>query len=750
MSKQDPAAVADRDDLLRRYGHLYGDLGLAIAFTSGIDGVAAKRCTTKGWQHTEPLADAEAGERVLARRGRRANPVVVLKQSGLIGVECDTRERLEQIESLDLPATVTVQSSEAYKRHYWFKPSSDALEYVAFRFEAKITADKGRYLALPPAIHPSGGIYAFVNSPEDTEIAVLPRAKYDELVALASETRARSEGGHDRFDVEHMLEGADAGERDESAYRYACSMRARNLPKGEALALMEQVWTAMEQPAGDEYPLDRALEKVHRAWEQFNAGPGSTGKRKLPPPAAPLKVARELLRYRYDHDSTPTLRHWRGGWHEWRGSRWVEVENRTIEKVAYEYTENAVYVKKDEFMPWSPKRSTIDDLLDALVAPVHLRETVEMPSWLDGTKYDGSIVAVENGLLDVPTRTLREHTPQFFNSVGVPFEYEPAAQQPKRWLAFLHQLWPDDEASAATLQEWFGYIISGRTDLHKILLMVGPTRAGKGVISRMLGALIGRNNVAAPTLSSLQKNFGLQPLLGKALATVADVRLNQRDAMTVVERLLSISGEDLITVDRKYRDPWTGQIPVRFMLLSNELPQFGDASAAIAGRFVTLTLTQSFLGREDYGLEQSLYEELPGILNWALDGLARLGQQGAFTRTATTDEVMSELIALASPVAEFVRDCCVIGLEHEVPCDLLYDAWCEWAMYNGHAKKSNSVFGRDLRAAIRGISRGQRGPLEDRHTVYAGVDLTDRVKRGVVQRGDGQMTVDFSEVRRPK
>ena len=34
-------------------------------------------------------------------------------------------------------------------------------------------------------------------------------------------------------------------------------------------------------------------------------------------------------------------------------------------------------------------------------------------------------------------------------------------------------------------------MISGRLDLHKILLLVGPTRAGKGVIARVLGALIG-------------------------------------------------------------------------------------------------------------------------------------------------------------------------------------------------------------------------------------------------------------------
>ena len=84
-------------------------------------------------------------------------------------------------------------------------------------------------------------------------------------------------------------------------------------------------------------------------------------------------------------------------------------------------------------------------------------------------------------------------------------------------------------------------MISGRLDLHKILLLVGPTRAGKGVIARILGALVGAENVAGPTLSSLNGDFGLAPLLGKTLAVVSDARLNGRGAHVVVERLLSIS-----------------------------------------------------------------------------------------------------------------------------------------------------------------------------------------------------------------
>jgi len=218
------------------------------------------------------------------------------------------------------------------------------------------------------------------------------------------------------------------------------------------------------------------------------------------------------------------------------------------------------------------------------------------------------------------------------------------------------------------LGEWFGYVLSGRTDLHKILLMVGPTRGGKGVIARILTALIGRKNCAGPTLNSLSGEFGLAPLIGKPLAVISDARFAGKDASVVVERLLSIGGEDTLTVNRKYRDQWTCKLPTRLHVLSNELPKLGDASTAIVGRIVLLLLSQSWLGREDHELESALQQELTGILNWSLDGLHRLTvNQGRFTRVPSADEAIIAMRDLASPVAAFVREAATSTSKRRLP-----------------------------------------------------------------------------------
>jgi putative DNA primase/helicase len=191
----------------------------------------------------------------------------------------------------------------------------------------------------------------------------------------------------------------------------------------------------------------------------------------------------------------------------------------------------------------------------------------------------------------------------------------------------------------------------------------------------------------------------------------------------LVERLLAISGEDTITVNRKYREQWSGKLPSRFVLISNELPHFGDAAGAIVGRFVVLLLTRSWLGTEDRDLESALHAELPEVLNWTLDGLDRLARQGRFTNPPSSDEAVVALMDLASPVAAVVRDRCARGLGEQVGCTALFDAWKSWADENGHKPGSVQVFGRNLRAVVPGLRVARPRDDGERERVWRGVRL---------------------------
>src|SRR5262249_34336406 len=151
--------------------------------------------------------------------------------------------------------------------------------------------------------------------------------------------------------------------------------------------------------------------------------------------------------------------------------------------------------------------------------------------------------------------------PSFFCTYALDYDFSPDAPSPTAWLKFLDELWPEDEQSRKTLQEWFGYLLTPDTRQQKIAFLLGPPRSGRGTIARVIRSLIGHTNVAGPSLSGLGTNFGLWTMIGKPVAIIGDARISRRsDAAAIVERLLNISGEDAVDIDRKNLPLWTGKL----------------------------------------------------------------------------------------------------------------------------------------------------------------------------------------------
>jgi putative DNA primase/helicase len=489
----------------------------------------------------------------------------------------------------------------------------------------------------------------------------------------------------------------------------------------------------------DRLGVDTSAQRHESAVSEFGALPESgmapsyntAGGPTVLDPAAPLSSAKQLVRAQYSRGDLRTLHRHGGEFWEWTGTHYAAVADAEMRAAAYRFLDGAVrHVKGGALEPFNPNRSSVSDTLDALSAAVQLRGALRPPSWFgaadSGDPPAAEITACDNGLLHLPTRRLLPHTPRLFNQYALEYSYQADAPAAIEWPRFLHMLWPDDAESVGTLQEIFGLLLTADTRYQKLFLLVGPKRSGKGTIARVLSALLGEANACAPTLAGLGTNFGLQPLIGKLLAIIGDARLSGRaDVSVIAERLLSISGEDNITIDRKYLDAWTGKLPTRFLLMSNELPRLSDASGALASRFILLQLRHSFYGREDMGLTARLLSELPSILNWALAGLDRLRARGYFVQPASARQAVDELEELASPIGAFLAARCIVGTDERADCDAMYTEWVGWCREQGRAHAgSKPIFSRDLRAAVSGLQTTQaRGAGGDRRRVFHGVGL---------------------------
>jgi len=471
----------------------------------------------------------------------------------------------------------------------------------------------------------------------------------------------------------------------------------------------------------------------------------------------PHRLARLYVKRHGSRDNELTLRNWRDEWHRWDGEAYRVVagpevraeitrlakaefddENRAaIEAYNQKKIAGGIPPESDKGPPSCRKVRTglVANVALALASECLLPGSRTQPTWLDG---DGPFPATEvlvtaTGLVHLPSLVagrpcLLRPTPALFSGNALPFGFDPAAECPE-WVRFLGTLWPDDQPSIDTLSEWFGYCLLPDTRQHKLLMLIGPPRSGKGTIARVLRGTVGEQNLASPTLASLAGPFGLWPLLGKLVALVADARLSGRtDSIAVVERLLSISGEDPQDVARKNLPTLAGvPLPVKFVVMTNELPNMRDASGALTTRVILLRLVRSFRGREDKTLINRLLPELPGILNWSIRGWQRLQGRGEFLQPESGQELLDDLQDLASPIKAFVDDQCIVGPEFETLLAELYAKWREWCDRHGRDEPGTQErFAKDLRAAYPQISKVRRrtrpvSASDRRETVYQGI-----------------------------
>src|SRR5205823_3889087 len=83
--------------------------------------------------------------------------------------------------------------------------------------------------------------------------------------------------------------------------------------------------------------------------------------------------------------------------------------------------------------------------------------------------------------------------------------------------------------------------------------------------------------------------------------------------------------------DVKGMQGFSAKPTARVLMIANERPPIGDRSEGMWARMLLIPFRKSFVGKEDIHLTRTLRNELPGIFNWALAGLARLRSQKQFT-----------------------------------------------------------------------------------------------------------------------
>jgi P4 family phage/plasmid primase-like protien len=331
-------------------------------------------------------------------------------------------------------------------------------------------------------------------------------------------------------------------------------------------------------------------------------------------------------------------------------------------------------------------------------------------------------VNVLNGIVDVETKRLREHDPDFMSPVQIPVMYDPAATCPA-WEQFVSETFPEDAQDLAF--EMPADVITPSRSVQKSILLIGEGSNGKSTYLRALTAFVGRPNTAGVSLHKLESDrFATARLIGKLANICPDLPSTH---LTETSAFKAITGGDDLGAEYKYREAFEFRPYCRLVFSANHVPRSGDASHAFFRRWLVVPFERTFepaeqLPREELDAKLSDPKELSGVLNRALDVLPRVRQEG-FTESPSMREAWEEFRAMTDPVTVWLQQNTTEAAEAFVPKDALataYNKFCDKAGRPGMNKKG---FGRAVKRSFPHIEDGQRSVAGKMTWCWLGIGL---------------------------
>jgi P4 family phage/plasmid primase-like protien len=333
-------------------------------------------------------------------------------------------------------------------------------------------------------------------------------------------------------------------------------------------------------------------------------------------------------------------------------------------------------------------------------------------------------INLRNGILNVESGELSEHTPAFLAPVQLPVEYDPEATCPA-WEEFVAATFPEDARTLA--YEIPALLMTPDTSIQKAVLLTGEGANGKSTYLAAVEAFVGHENCVALSLQKIESDrFAASRLVGKLANICLDL---PSDHLTSTSTFKAITGGDRITAEYKFRDSFD-LLPFAWLVFSaNYPPRSGDASHAFYRRWLVVPFDRTFepdeqMPRSVLDARLSDPKELSGVLNKAIDTLQGIRERGGFTETQSVKDALTEFQQTTDPLTVWLERNTVEHPGAMVAQDELrraYNAFCE---NSGMPGMTPQAFGRALARAKPGVQKGQRTWQGTPNThVYIGIGL---------------------------
>jgi putative DNA primase/helicase len=393
-----------------------------------------------------------------------------------------------------------------------------------------------------------------------------------------------------------------------------------------------------------------------------------------------------------------------GKWLVWDGRRWAidligAVEQRAKDAVRSIYREAATSrdKKEREALAHHALASESEVRRKAMVASARNEPGIPvMPENLDRAHW---LFNVLNGTLNLQSGELMPHRRADLITKLALVEYDPQAQCPT-WLAFLEKILNGDRTMIKFLQKAVGYALTGDIREQCLFFLYGLGANGKTTFLETLQALWGDYAKRTSTETFLVKKGNSIPndvaaLRGSRLVTAVEVESGRRLAEVLLKEM---TGGDTMIARFLWGEFFEFKPEFKIFLAANHKPVIRGTDNGVWRRIRLVPFTvQIPRDMQDKELSAKLRGELPGILNWAMEGCLEWQQEG-LTPPPEVRMATNTYRKEMDPLGGFIEECCVIAPGAEAMAKDLYKAYTAWAEDNGEKQPmSQKEFGGRLK-----------------------------------------------------
>ncbi|WP_244411441.1 phage/plasmid primase, P4 family [Raoultibacter timonensis] len=483
----------------------------------------------------------------------------------------------------ELPETVSAITGRGGS-HLFYRVDRSIGSWSNDELHIDIRCDGG-YAMLPPSVHPNGRCYEWENHPDDYAIADADENVY----ALIEATRKRDRDEGEPFELPEKI---GKGARDETLFKYACSLQSQGVEDAE---IFERVHGANVTRCDPPLPVDEVTKKVRSAlgYDKGNGKPKEAEAKKQPASQG-FNHARFAERLMAENhmcyiDGAPAV---------WNGTCY-EVGRRAVEKAMIGLRKGIKDRERREVMKYLE-----------ICAP-----RTEMA--------DKKYIAFANCVLNIETMETCAMSPELKIANIIPHRWNPEASDDDVDTA-LGNIACGDLPVYFNLIETIGLCMYRGTELAVCPIFLGKGSNGKSTYLNMIHRLIGDDNVSSLDIATIGERFQTVPLMGK-LANLGDDISNEFINGTKASVIKKIVTGDYVQAEYKGGDTFKFKPYCTLVFTGNEMPRLGDNSYGMMRRLHPIPLNADF-SKADSGFNPNIGRKL--MTEQAMERAILLGIEG--------------------------------------------------------------------------------------------------------------------------